>query len=129
MAQAISCPKCFADLYQYDFEPNDAEVPDLDGGTLRVHYIDVGPRDAAPVVFIHGGMGDECAAIVTEPALVGKYRVIDYHRRGWGNSSPAEGPVSIPQHAADCRALIGHIGREKGNELGKSFVRRPFRSV
>jgi len=35
-----------------------------------------------PVVFVHGGMGDECAAVVKEPALAGHYRVIDYHQRG-----------------------------------------------
>ncbi len=45
---------CFEGLYQYDFEPNYAEVPDLDGGRLRVHYIEAGPKDAVPIVFIHG---------------------------------------------------------------------------
>ena len=42
-----------------------------------------------PVVFIHGGMGDECAAVVKERVLADHYRVIDYHRRGWGRSSPS----------------------------------------
>lgn len=58
--------------------------------------LEIGDRGSGePVVFIHGAMGDECAAIVTEPALATKYRLIDYHRRGWGNSSRAEGPVSM----------------------------------
>ena len=35
-----------------------------------------------PVVFIHGSMGDECAAVVKERVLADHYRVIDYHRRG-----------------------------------------------
>jgi haloalkane dehalogenase len=30
------------------------EVPDGDGGTLRVHYIDEGPQNAAPVLLMHG---------------------------------------------------------------------------
>ena len=44
----------FANLPDYPFEPHHAEIPDLEGGTLRMHYVDEGPRDAAPVVFIHG---------------------------------------------------------------------------
>lgn len=44
----------FVDLPDYDFEPNYAGIDDLDGATLRVHFIDVGPRDAAPVLLMHG---------------------------------------------------------------------------
>ena len=39
----------FADLPGYPFAPHYAEV---DG--LRVHYVDEGPRDAAPVLLLHG---------------------------------------------------------------------------
>ena len=34
--------------------PHYAEIPDGDGGTLRVHYLDEGPADAAPVLLLHG---------------------------------------------------------------------------
>ena len=44
----------FADLPDYPFEPNYAEIRDGDGGTLRVHYLDEGPADAAPVLLVHG---------------------------------------------------------------------------
>lgn len=44
----------FKNLPDYDFEPHYVEVPDGDGGTLRVHYIDEGPRDAAPILLMHG---------------------------------------------------------------------------
>lgn len=44
----------FEHLPDYAFEPHYAEIPDLDGGRLRMHYIDEGPRDAKPVVMIHG---------------------------------------------------------------------------
>lgn len=44
----------FSNLPDYPFEPHYAEIPDLEGGTLRMHYVDEGPRDAKPVVFIHG---------------------------------------------------------------------------
>jgi len=40
----------FANLSGYPFEPHYAEV---DGG-LRMHYVDEGPRDADPVLLLHG---------------------------------------------------------------------------
>lgn len=46
--------ECFANLPGYPFEPHYAEIPDLEGGALRMHYVDEGPREAPPVVFIHG---------------------------------------------------------------------------
>jgi len=44
----------FEDLPGYPFEPHYAEVPDGEGGTLRMHYVDEGPRDAEPVLLMHG---------------------------------------------------------------------------
>jgi haloalkane dehalogenase len=39
----------FVNLHGYDFEPHYVEV-----GGLRIHYVDEGPRDAAPVLLLHG---------------------------------------------------------------------------
>ena len=44
----------FVDLPDYPFAPHYAEISDLDGGTLRVHYVDEGPSDAAPILLMHG---------------------------------------------------------------------------
>ncbi|CAN5389778.1 haloalkane dehalogenase [soil metagenome] len=44
----------FADLPDFDFAPNHADLDDLDGGRLRVHYLAEGPPDAAPVLLMHG---------------------------------------------------------------------------
>ncbi len=44
----------FANLPGYSFTPHYAEVSDDDGGRLRMHYIDEGPADAAPVLLLHG---------------------------------------------------------------------------
>lgn len=41
----------FVGLPDFPFEPHYATISD---GTLRVHYLDEGPRDAAPVLLLHG---------------------------------------------------------------------------
>ena len=74
-----------------------------------------------PVVFVHGGMGDECAAVLVEPALANQFRLIHYHRRGYGNSEAPKAPVSMPQQAADCRAVIQHLGVERAHCVGQSY--------
>jgi haloalkane dehalogenase len=44
----------FADLPGYDFSPHYRAVTAADGTTLRMHFLDEGPRDADPVVLLHG---------------------------------------------------------------------------
>lgn len=44
----------FSNLADYPFEPNYVEIPDADGGALRMHYVDDGTRDADPVLLLHG---------------------------------------------------------------------------
>ncbi len=43
-----------ADLPDYAFRPNYIDIPDGDGGTLRMHHVDEGPTGAAPVLLLHG---------------------------------------------------------------------------
>lgn len=44
----------FKNLKGFPFEPKYAEVPDGEGGRLRIHYVDEGPRNADPVLLMHG---------------------------------------------------------------------------
>jgi haloalkane dehalogenase len=44
----------FTDLPGYPFEPHYVDVPDGEGGTLRVHHLDEGPSAADPVLMLHG---------------------------------------------------------------------------
>ncbi len=44
----------FVGLPGYPFEPHYAEIDDGDGGTLRVHWVDEGPRDGQVVLLLHG---------------------------------------------------------------------------
>lgn len=74
-----------------------------------------------PVVFVHGGMRDECAAVLAEPLLANQYRLIDYHRRGWGDSESLEAPLSIEQQATDCRSVMHHLGVKRAHMVGQSY--------
>lgn len=44
----------FAELPDYPFEPHYLEVPDTEGGTLRMHWVDEGPQNAGVVLMLHG---------------------------------------------------------------------------
>lgn len=44
----------FTNLADYPLDPRYVEVPDSEGGTLRLHYVDEGPPDADPVLLLHG---------------------------------------------------------------------------
>jgi haloalkane dehalogenase len=44
----------FADLPDFDLEPRYAEVPDGDGGTLRMAYVESGPDDGPFALLLHG---------------------------------------------------------------------------
>jgi haloalkane dehalogenase len=45
---------CFVNLPDYNFAAHYLTVNDTEGGDLRVHYLDEGPKDAAPILLLHG---------------------------------------------------------------------------
>ncbi|MCE9523726.1 MAG: haloalkane dehalogenase [Alphaproteobacteria bacterium] len=44
----------FQALPDYAFAPHYLNIRDADGTEMRLHYVDEGPRDAAPVLMLHG---------------------------------------------------------------------------
>lgn len=92
------------------------ERADIDGTTLE--YEVQGSRE--PVVFIHGAhMGDTYAPLMAEAALK-DYRLIRYHRRGYGGSSGPDGPIPVSGHAADCLALLRRLDAVPAHIVGHS---------
>lgn len=75
----------------------------------------------APVVLIHWGI---CATwaepLLNAPALRHGYRLLSYHRAGFGASDRAIGPISMPDHAEHCRRLMDHVGIERAHLVGHS---------
>jgi pimeloyl-ACP methyl ester carboxylesterase len=75
-----------------------------------------------PVLFIHGAfIADAFRPLLREPALADRYRLITFHRRGYTGSSPSRGPTTLQQQAADCRALLTHLGVSRAHVVGHSF--------
>jgi pimeloyl-ACP methyl ester carboxylesterase len=74
-----------------------------------------------PVVLIHWGVSATWAEpLMEEPALADRYRLLRYHRAGFGDSSPVEGPISIADHADHCRLLMRNLGIERAHIVGHS---------
>jgi pimeloyl-ACP methyl ester carboxylesterase len=75
-----------------------------------------------PVVCIHGAfIADAFRPLLTAPGLAGRYRLIHYHRRGYGGSSRPPGPAGVARQAADCRGLLGHLGVARAHVVGHSY--------
>lgn len=74
-----------------------------------------------PVVLIHGSaVKDDLLPVADELAREG-YRVVRYHRRGYGTSSPLDGPVSIEDQSRDCAALLRGLGIARVHVVGHSY--------
>jgi pimeloyl-ACP methyl ester carboxylesterase len=75
-----------------------------------------------PVVLVHGALiADAFAPLLAEPVLTGRHQLIPYHRRGYAGSTHSTGPSSIQQQAADCRALMRHLGLPRAHIVGHSY--------
>ena len=76
--------------------------------------------EGEPVLLIHGALiEDTFLPLLGEPAL-SDYRLILYHRRGYGRSARLTGPFSIADQAADARALLEHLGVDRAHVVGLS---------
>ena len=99
----------FADLPDHPFEPHYADIPDQDGGTLRVHYLDEGPADAAPILLLHGEPSWAYLYRHMIPPLVAAgHRVIVPDQVGFGRSDkPTEqSDYTYARHVAWMSSLV-----------------------
>lgn len=82
----------FRDLPGYPFEPHYVELTNPEGGSLRMHYVDEGPRDAPPVWLCHGEPSWSYLYRKLIPVLVDAgLRVVAHDLIGFGRSDkPAD---------------------------------------
>jgi len=123
----------FANLPGYPFAPHYVEVPDGEGGRLRIHYVDEGPRAATTVVLFHGEPTWSYLYRKMIPGLVARgYRVLAPDLVGFGRSDkPSVGSdYTYPRHVAWMRAWLQAVdvrdavffGQDWGSLIGLAVV-------
>jgi pimeloyl-ACP methyl ester carboxylesterase len=74
-----------------------------------------------PVVLVHWGVSAGWAEPLLEQAsLTDRYRLLSYHRAGFGNSSRVDGPITMADHAEHCRLLMDRLGIGRAHVVGHS---------
>ncbi|RIL06077.1 MAG: haloalkane dehalogenase [Proteobacteria bacterium] len=99
----------FANLSGYPFAPHYVEIASGDGGALRVHYVDEGPRDAAPVLCLHGEPSWSYLYRKMIPGITAAgHRVVAPDLVGFGKSDkPAErGDYTYQRHVDWLRSFV-----------------------
>jgi haloalkane dehalogenase len=99
----------FTGLPDFDLTPRHAEVPDPDGGTLRMAWVEDGPADGPVVLLLHGEPSWSFLYRTMIPVLAGAgLRAVAPDLVGFGRSDkPAEiGDHSYARHVEWLRALV-----------------------
>jgi haloalkane dehalogenase len=124
----------FADLPDFGWEPRSAEVPDGDGGTLRMAYVDQGPSDGPVVLLLHGEpswsfLYRHVIPVLNDAGL----RAVAPDLVGFGRSDKPANPTdhSYARHVEWTRALVfDHldltdvtlVGQDWGGLIGLRLV-------
>jgi len=84
-------------------------------------YIDVGPRDGLPVVFVHAFPLSHAMWQAQVDALKESYRVVAYDVRGFGASGAGDGQYTLEFLVDDLIALLDQLKIEKFVVCGESM--------
>jgi haloalkane dehalogenase len=126
----------FASLPGYDFAPHYVDVPIGDGtGTLRVHHIDEGPRDADETILLLHGEPSWCYLYrkMVGPLTAAGFRVVAPDLVGFGRSDkPAQrSDYTYARHVEWMRAALFDqlalsgltlVGQDWGGLIGLRLV-------
>ena len=106
-------PERFDGLPGYPFAPHYVDIDDLEGGHLRVHYVDEGQSDAPVVLLMHGEPSWSYLYRTMIPVLVAAgYRCIAPDLVGFGKSDkPTEqSDYSYARHVSwMAQVVFGHL--------------------
>ncbi len=90
-----------------------------DLGDIKLAYEVRGAGE--PVLLLHAGVfADWFVPLLEQSALTERFRLVNYHRLNYGASTHLDGPISVPDQAAHCRALLGQLGIERAHLVGHS---------
>ena len=120
----------FAELPDFGYEPRYADVPDPDGGIVRMAWVEAGPADGEPVLLLHGEPSWSFLYRTMLAVLAGAgLRAIAPDLVGFGRSDkPTElGDHSYARHVEWVRALafdvldlrgVTLVGQDWGGLIG-----------
>lgn len=87
---------------------------------FKIWYTTYGPKNAAPILFLHGGLGNSDYWGNQVKALKSKYRCILMDLRGHGRSTLPSAGISYDLMASDAIALLDDLGIAKTHVVGWS---------
>jgi haloalkane dehalogenase len=109
----------------FGFAPHYADLPDDEGGTLRIHYLDEGPATGEPVVLMHGEPSWSFLYRTMIPVLAGRgLRCIAPDLVGFGRSDkPARREdYTYARHVEWIRSLLfDHLELEGATLFGQDW--------
>ncbi|NHD16544.1 MULTISPECIES: haloalkane dehalogenase [unclassified Actinopolyspora] len=122
--------EAFERVTGFDYQPYYAEVPDQDGGTLRMSYVDEGPRQGPVVLLLHGEPSWSFLYRKVVPVLTGAgLRAVAPDLVGFGRSDKPADPAdhSYARHVEWVRSLafdvldlrgVTLVGQDWGGLIG-----------
>lgn len=114
----------FQNLDAYPFAPHYLDVADPDGGTLRMHYLDEGPRGGQTIMLLHGEPTWSYLYRKMIPGLVASgCRVVVPDQIGFGRSDkPAQKTdYSVARHVAWIRECIVKLDLRDATFFGQDW--------
>jgi 3-oxoadipate enol-lactonase len=88
--------------------------------TAGLEFEEGGVADGDAVLLVHAGTATAYRALVEQPALADRYRLVRYHRRGYAGSDRFDGEVTIRGHVDDALALLDHLEISRAHVVGHS---------
>src|ERR1700694_5506787 len=97
-------------------------IPDVAGLVAGIELEYRVRGEGEPIVFLHGGiLTDWFGALADDLARAGSYRLVSYHRPGYGSSTLPSEPITMAGQAECCLALMRHLGLGKAHLVGHSI--------
>src|SRR3990172_5368288 len=113
----------FQDLPGYRFAPHYIEIPDGEGGSLRMHYVDEGPREGKIVLLLHGEPSWSYLYRKMIPGIVAAgYRAAALFGQDWGAVLGLR--IAAENEVRFARIIIGNGGLPTGDRpANEAFMR------
>jgi len=114
----LATSNCESDGYEQMTNRGHAHKAEISGTEL--HYVERG--EGAPVIFVHGGLGDFRTWLPQVETFSDQYRAISYSRRAhYPNPWPDDYKSEMLTHVEDLAAFIRHLDAAPAHLVGNSY--------